>query len=367
MNAFAPYYLWPALFCASFAAMLALIPLARHLALAGGFVDQPGGRKRHEGAVPPVGGLVIFPVFMVLAAFFVEGWTQYAFFYGALALLVATGAVDDRRALPARVKFLIQFLAAIMIVVPGGAQVVSMGDLFGFGPFGLRYFSIPFSVIAVVLLINAINLLDGLDGLAGGTALIALGGLALCCAGAGAHADFAQLLILCGALAGFLWFNMRHPWRDKASVFMGDAGSLALGLVIAWYAIRLTQDGGTGEHAVIQPVSVAWLLALPIMDTCGQFARRVAGGRHPFSPDHNHFHHHFITAGLPVSKATAMILLNVLIHGSIGVGAVMAGVPGYLLMYVWIALLGAHIYMSMRPHRFRRLIQRYLVRGPVND
>lgn len=339
-------------------AVLLLVPPARWAARKSGFVDRPGGRKRHERAVPPIGGLLIFPVFMALGTFVIQDWAVYGWLYAALALLLVTGGLDDRFHVPAWIKFGVQFIVAILIVWPGSVQVISMGNLFGFGDVQTGWISIPFSVIATVLLINAVNLMDGLDGLAGGTGLMILGWLAVTAAMTGSPVTM-ELMILCGGLIGFLAYNIRHPWRAQASIFLGDSGSMALGLVIAWYAIGLSQ----GDTATIAPVSVAWLLALPIMDTCGQFARRVSEGRHPFSPDHHHFHHHFITAGLKPGQATACILSLVFIHGVIGVAGIMLGLPPFILMYIWIALLFTHIYMSMRPHRFRRLILRVVRPG----
>lgn len=331
--------------CAFFI-VAALVPVFRARAIAAGFVDRPGGRKKHEDPVPPIGGLAVFPAFMAVSFF--EGInTHTAWFFAALALLLVTGALDDRNPVQPRIKFAAQIIAAIMIVIPGGANVIGLGNLFGFGQMWLGWGGPIFAVTATVLLINGVNLLDGLDGLAAGLGFIILFWLAVCGAGV-------PVLILMGALAGFLLYNMRHPWRKKASVFLGDSGSMALGLSLAWFCINLSQ----GHDAVIRPAAVAWLLALPIYDTCGQFARRVSQGRHPFDPDHDHFHHHFIYAGLTPGQATAAILALSLIMGGIGVGGIAAGIPEYVLAYVWAALLFAHIYMSMRPHRFRRLLLR---------
>lgn len=331
----------------------ALMPFARKLAARAGFLDRPDGRKQHEGAVPPIGGLVVFPVFMLVAGYLLHDWGANGWFFSALALMLVTGALDDKYTVPPRIKFLLQFAAACMIAT-GGAKVAAMGDLFGFGIVRLGFLSIPFSIVATVLLINAVNLMDGLDGLAGGMGVIVLGAMALCASFNGNHPETVELLILCGALCGFLVFNMRSPWRGKASVFLGDAGSLALGLSIAWYAIRLA---GRAEP-VIAPASVAWMLGLPIMDTCGQFARRVREGRSPFSADHNHFHHLFVQAGMSVGRATFWILGIILLYSAIGITGIRAGLPSWLLMYVWALLLLIHIRMAMRPESFRQAISR---------
>ncbi len=345
-----------ALFCLSFAAVAFVLPLARRLALSAGFVDRPGGRKKHEDLVPPIGGLVVFPVFMTGAVLYGVDWAACGPLFFAILILLVTGALDDRSHVPAWVKFGLQSVAACLIVIGGGAQIVVMGDLFGFGPFGLNIFAIPFTIVAVVLLINAVNLMDGLDGLAGGKGFVVLGWLALSCvlAGADVAGTLALILILMGALGGFLLYNMRHPLRPRAIIFLGDSGSLALGLTLAWFSITLAE----GVEPVVHPISVAWLLALPIFDACGQFARRVSQGRHPFDADHDHFHHHFIYAGFPAGQATAIILGLTCLSGFIGVAGIKAGLHPALLTYSWIALLFLHIYMSMRPHRFRRLVAR---------
>jgi UDP-GlcNAc:undecaprenyl-phosphate GlcNAc-1-phosphate transferase len=195
--------------------------------------------------------------------------------------------------------------------------------------------------------------MDGLDGLAGGIGFQVMAWLLFCAAGQDA-ALVRPAAILAGALAGFLVWNMRAPWRKKAAVFLGDSGSLALGLALAWFTIEFSQP----LHPVIHPVTVAWLLALPIYDTCGQFARRVSQGRHPFDADSGHFHHHFIYAGFTPGQATASIHAIAFVMAAFGVFAPRLGAPDFVAGYLWFALLLAHIYMSMRPHRFRRILSR---------
>lgn len=348
------------LFFMAFAAVAILLPLLQWFAVRSGFVDKPGGRKKHDDVVPPIGGLIVFPVFMLFAAFFNVDWSVYGPFFLALILLLVTGGLDDWKGVPAWTKFGVQFVVAFLVVIPGQAQIIMMGDLFGFGRFGLNFMAIPFSVVAVVLLINAVNLMDGLDGLAGGKGFIVLFWLTVACFAAGAHAPLFLIVILMGTLGGFLLYNLRHPLQEKATVFLGDSGSMALGLSLAWFAINLAKD----FDPVIRPMTVAWLLALPIYDICGQFARRVSQGRHPFDADHDHFHHHFIYAGFPVGQATAFILGIVFMTGLIGIGSDLLNVPEAFVTYPWILLLFVHIYMSMRPHRFRRLVAK-LRKGKV--
>lgn len=351
----------------AFLLVLSGVPLVRRWALAAGFVDRPGGRKAHEDEVPPIGGIVVFPVFMLVttAVFVLRGdmMSDVLWFFGALALLLITGAIDDRYNVAAWLKFVVQWLAAFILVFPAQGHLANLGNLFGFGPFWLGFMMFPFSVIATVLLINAVNLMDGLDGLAGGKGFIILGGLVLSAALNGGHVLVPALVILMAALAGFLVYNMRSPFRKKASVFLGDAGSLALGATLAWFSFQLAQKP---DIRVIEPISVAWLLALPIYDICGQFARRMSEGRHPFDADAHHFHHHFIHEGVPVGMAAARILLLTGLCALIGVGGVEIGVPVPVLTYSWIGLLLLHIYLSLRPERMQRVV-RFFVYGRGKD
>jgi UDP-GlcNAc:undecaprenyl-phosphate GlcNAc-1-phosphate transferase len=335
----------------SFLAVLAAIPLLCSLASKMEFFDRPGGRKRHERAIPPVGGLAVFPVLIIMLSLSGVNSSE-AWFFAALILLLVTGGVDDGYPLPAWLKLAVQIIAAFLLVVPGGLRIYELGDLFGSGLLWTGWMAIPFSIISVVLMINAINLIDGLDGLAGGLGLIIVAWLGICSFNAGSLDGESRTVVLAGALAGFLVYNLRHRFRKRASVFLGNSGSLALGLTLAWLTIGLSQ----GEGAVIRPISVAWLLALPIYDICGQFARRISLGRHPFDPDRHHFHHHFLYAGLSDGQATAVILGISFFMGLVGVGGIWIGIPEYYLTYIWILLLLIHIYLSMRPLRYLELL-----------
>jgi len=212
-----------------------LIPVAIRLAPALKLIDAPQGRKHHEGDIPLVGGIIIFPVFIMCALLAGFSWGTHWPLYSAIALLLFTGAVDDKVHIHPMLKFFIQFCAAGLIVIPGGAQIHQLGDLFGLGLVGLDFLSLPFSIAAVVLLINAVNLMDGLDGLAAGFSAMAFAWMAVGFWLVGYVAGFLIIAILVGAIIGFLIYNMRHPWRKKASLFLGDAGSLCLGLCLAWY------------------------------------------------------------------------------------------------------------------------------------
>jgi UDP-GlcNAc:undecaprenyl-phosphate GlcNAc-1-phosphate transferase len=340
-------------FFVGFAVVAVLIPPLCRLAVAKGFVDKPGGRKIHDTLTPPIGGIIIFSVFMIIAL--LKGthletvWPLFA----ALSLLLVTGAVDDYRHISPWIKFSMQFVAAGLIVLPGGAELIHLDNIFGLGTLWLGFMSVPFSIISVVLFINAINLMDGLDGLAGGVSFIALVWLLIGALAAGLTFVAYPMLLLMGALAGFLLHNMRSPFNKRAKLFLGDAGSMGFGLVLAWFCIKLVQQ----PLSVMPPISVAWIIALPIIDTCAQFYRRARLGRHPFSPDKGHFHHHFIEAGYPVGKATALILLISFILGGIGYLGYVAGLPQWVLTALWVVMILTHMWVSDKPERYTTLLR----------
>lgn len=168
-----------------------------------------------------------------------------------------------------------------------------------------------------------------------------------------------MVLVMLAAIAGFLVYNMRGPHRKRAALFLGDAGSLCLGLALAWFAISAARDVGISP---LQPMSVAWILALPIFDTCAQFYRRVRLGRHPFSPDRGHFHHHFIEAGISDGRAVMLILGIAAVFGGIGVFVVPVFQPFFTV--VWIVALLAHMVISDKPERYVRLFSTFQKSSP---
>ena len=131
-----------------------------------------------------------------------------------------------------------------------------------------------------------------------------------------------RLSVLCGALAGFLIWNVRLPWRPRAKVFLGNAGSALLGLVIAWTALRLTQNPG---HPV-NPVLALWLLPIPVMDCLVLIVRRLQEGRSPFSAGRDHIHHFMQDAGFGPTRGAVVLATFSLVCGLLAALA-MAAMP----------------------------------------
>tara|TARA_R110002095_G_scaffold195468_4_gene174077 strand:+ start:928 stop:2046 length:1119 start_codon:yes stop_codon:yes gene_type:complete len=338
----------------AFLLVILLIMPFRKLARLTGVVDKPGGRKQHDKEIPPVGGIIIFSTFMVLGlAFGSVNLEKYWALYSGLIILLVSGALDDQFHIPAKIKMVFHIIAAVLIAFWGNVQAAYLGDLFGYGVIWTGFMSYPFTIIATVLLINAMNLMDGMDGLVGGVSCVIFGWFMVAALSAGWFGYAHVLALLLACIAGFLVFNMRNPWRRRASLFLGDAGSMSIGLTIAWFAVLLAR----GPDTPLEPIAVAWIIGFPIFDTCAQFYRRVREGKHPFSPDRGHFHHHFIDAGIPVRYASVLIIGLVAVMGGVGYVGVIAGCPPVILSVGWIMLLFVHMVLSQKPARYVRIIR----------
>ncbi len=340
---------------ATFAATVFALWAGRRLALRYGFADKPGGRKRHDNPVPPIGGLAIMPMFLLFSWMAglqeIVPWPLAA---GILAVLVM-GAIDDAIGIKPAVKFAIMVWTACFVVIFGQAQIGNLGNLFGFGTVELGFASKAFTVMCLVLLMNAVNMLDGVDGLSGGFCALVVFWFLVVCAGAGQWAAFSALAILLACLLAFLMFNMRGPWRKSASVFMGDSGTLCLGLLLGWFSIRLTQ----GMDAPLEPVTVIWIIALPVMDAFALFIARSIRGLHPFNADRRHLHHRFIDAGISPAKTTALLLSIVAFMAMVGFIAEAHHTPPVILFVLWMVIFVMHTVGIVHPKGYT-LLSRFI-------
>ena len=315
-----------------------LQPVARRLDL----FDHPRGRKDHAQPTPITGGLAM------AAASILAYWTATAVtptlqaFIVAALLLVAVGLYDDLRDLRWYWRILAQAVAALIVIYWGGVRVEQLGPLFGLGSMSLGFLSVPFTIFATVGIINAVNMIDGADGLAG---LLGLAALAMLCAAsiyAGNTVLAERVAVLCGALAGFLLWNLRFPWRPRARVFMGNAGSAFLGLVIAWVSFRLTQNA---SHPV-SPVLALWLLPIPVMDCLVLIVRRLREGRSPFSAGRDHIHHFMQDAGFGPTRAAVVLAMFSLCCGLLAGQAMRWDVPHPVLLASFVLLCLGWLWLS---------------------
>jgi UDP-GlcNAc:undecaprenyl-phosphate GlcNAc-1-phosphate transferase len=308
-----------------------LTPFANRIGLA----DPPGGRKQHVGTIPVTGGIGMFAGFFVaaMASELIAGTTVALLV--ALFLLVFSGAADDMHDISPQWKLVVQLVAALLMTSWAGVQVHQLGNLFGFGPLNLYQWAIPFSVVCALGVINAINMIDGLDGAAGGVSLIATLWLAYAALAQGLPAQALLLLLLGAAVAGFLLLNMPLPGvRNQARVFMGDSGSMMLGLALCWFSIDLTQ----GEGRRLPPIVCMWILAVPLLDMARVMFVRLRKRISVFEADREHLHYVLLERGVPAHATTWSLMAIAALAGAVGVGAWHLGVPDLVLSYAFITL-----------------------------
>ena len=316
------------------------IPVLARLAPGWGLLAQSGPRMQHQGSIPTVGGLAMGVAFLAtyaLTALMSRTASLSPLLATAVAITLAGGVLDDRHALRSLPKFAFQIAAAALLALTGDALLTHLGQLMSAELFTLGRWAAPLSVFALVGVMNAMNMADGLDGLAGALALAACISFGASASFAGHGPEFAVICITAGATLAFLFFNAHLPWRHQATVFMGDTGSLLLGLLLGWFAVRLSMS----ERPALAPITAVWMLALPIADTVTLLVRRSLRGRNPFHADRHHMHHILMALGLSSARTTALLFWLAL---ALGIGALIAdrlGVPQYVMFYLYMACLVA--------------------------
>jgi UDP-GlcNAc:undecaprenyl-phosphate/decaprenyl-phosphate GlcNAc-1-phosphate transferase len=293
-------------FLGSLAASLVLTPIVRAIARRTAFVDKPDGRRKlHADSVALGGGLAVLTAVLGTSVL-VFGWagmftTRTAgvpFFVGLLsaaALLAVVGMIDDLVGLRGRYKLAGQ-IAACLVLVAFGLQIRVL-SVFGLSV-ALGSLAIPVTFAWLLGTINAINLLDGADGLASTVGLLLC--LTVAALGAFGHHLYDGLLAMAmaGALLGFLRYNF-----PPASIYLGDTGSMFVGLVIGAIAI----DGNMKTEASMAFAAPLCMLAIPMLDTCAALVPRKLTGRSLFAPDRGHIHHVLLQRGCSASQTVLII------------------------------------------------------------
>lgn len=345
-------------------ATILLVVVLRPVAVRVGLVDVPNERKSHRAPTPLVGGLAIFAglvlgFFLCLDGPIPLSQREVYSFFGAGLLLVAVGVVDDFLELSPAVRFIAQVLAALLMIFGAGVVLKDLGSMTPEGyVLQLGILAVPFTVFATLGVINALNMCDGLDGLSGSLTLTSLSGLILAAYIWGVPADTALLPILGTAIAGFLLFNLRLLGRERASVFMGDAGSMFLGLALTWYAIALSQ----GESRALPPAAALWFLMIPIFDAVSMMLRRMMKGRSPFAADREHLHHIFLLAGYSVNE-TVLVMTGVASCGVfIGLASIYFRIPELVVSGAFLLTGVGYFWMISHAWRVMRFLRTSICR-----
>jgi UDP-GlcNAc:undecaprenyl-phosphate/decaprenyl-phosphate GlcNAc-1-phosphate transferase len=315
---------------------MGVTPLAQRLALRAGFIDQPNARKIHASPIPRLGGIAMYGAFVVALILFADR------FYVPQMIGIVVGATwvsflglwDDRVGLPAGLKLIGQ-IGGVLILVLAGVSVELI-------PYPLVNTAI--TVLWVVGITNAMNLLDNMDGLSGGIAAIASAFFLLIAALNGQYLVGSLSAALLGAAIGFLIYNF-----NPARIFMGDAGSLFIGFMLAAVGIKL--------RFLNLPVTATWfipilVLGLPIFDTTLVFISRLRRGLNPLThPGTDHTSHRLVARGLTRREA---VLTLYLIAGALGVAAMFCMQGNITVNYLVLAMAATAGLIALYELEFRK-------------
>ena len=322
-------------FIVSFAFTFATTPLVRRFAFKIGAIDIPkDNRRMHKKPTPRIGGLAIIFGFTVATLCFAQPSRQL---YGTLAgaaIIAVMGVIDDCKNLPAKLKFVIQIIAALVVVFAGDIKidVFTNPNFLSDNPYWVlpEWLSVTLTVIWIVFITNAVNFIDGLDGLAAGVSAIMSISLVFISIRVGEYSIAILGIALMGSCFGFLPFNF-----NPAKIFMGDTGSTFLGFMLATLSIQ----GVFKSYAVISFAVPLLILGLPLFDALFAMIRRILRGQSPMTADRGHLHHRLVDMVFS-QKQTVFILYA--ISGVLGITAVLlaeSGVLRALLLVICVLIL----------------------------
>lgn len=255
-----------------------------------------------------------------------------AFAFCSIMVLYLVGMADDLIGIRYRAKFVIQILCGVMLIA-GGVYINNLYGVLGIHavPLWLGY---PLTILIVVFIINAINLIDGIDGLASGLCSIAclFYGLTFFMLHQYVYAMLAFATL--GVLVPFFYYNVFGNAKHGRKIFMGDTGSLTIGMMLCFLSLKLTMCGLDDNTGNVHPMVLAFSpLLVPCCDVVRVYLHRVRNGKNPFLPDKNHIHHKLLALGIKqrntmiiiVSVSTIFILLNILLSLYLNVNWIVLG------------------------------------------
>ena len=291
------WLLYIAAFACAFAITLVTTPFAKWLSAKVGAIDYPKDRGVHKKPMPRMGGVAIvlgFLITVLMVYFFDRSMSpkQFAGFIVGAGIIAVLGMIDDMKDLPAKLKFCVQIVAALIVIFSGTQIQIVLWPVTA----TLQKLSIPITLVWIVGVTNAVNLIDGLDGLAAGVTGIAA--LSVLCIMTGTTTAVVLTAALAGACLGFLPRNF-----NPAEIFMGDTGSTFLGFVLAVTSILGVFKG----YALLALVVSIFCIGLPIFDTIFAMLRRMAKHQPIMQADRGHLHHKLIDHGFSQKKAVLIM------------------------------------------------------------
>ena len=290
----------------SFVVTYLAIPKIIHFANKNNFFAKGGGRHSHENQTPIFGGIAISAGLLFSLLFWAK-LEEIQFILVSLIIVYFIGLLDDLLSLTPTKKLIGLFFSIFVLMFLGDLQIKSFHNLFGIQEIP-ELVAILFTLFVAVIITNAYNLIDGIDGLAGGLGVIAsfLFGLIFL------FNNDTQYVILSFTLLGALLAYLKYNF-NPASIFMGDTGSLVIGLIFSILSIRLINEGvnipNDQQYVNKGPFISIVILAIPLFDTFRVFFIRIFSGYHPLRPDRNHIHHALLDLGLGHKMSTFILYI----------------------------------------------------------
>lgn len=268
-------------------------------------------RKVHTKIVPPLGGVSIFIGFILSTIIATDGlsFDSLKYIIASVLIMFFIGLKDDLMDISARKKLIVQIFAAVILITLGNVRLTNLHGIFGTHDIGYVT-SLVLSIFAMVVIINAFNLIDGIDGLASGLAMLAATVFGVWFFIAGEIQFAIMSFAMVGSLAGFFLYNV---FGNKNKLFMGDTGSLIIGLVISTLVIKFNEFNivKTVPYAIGAAPAVSFaIIVVPLIDTLRVMSIRISNKKSPFTADNNHIHHRLLSM-VPSHFLVTLIIVSV--------------------------------------------------------
>ena len=339
-------------FCFAFLAIKLFKPIAVDV----GLVDKPNARKHHSGQIPLIGGISIYTGVLIASSLFVEQSQLLNLYFISSALLVFIGTMDDIYDLNVAPRMIFQGIVATIMVFGANVYIHDFGNILSLGTADIGNYGMIFTMLACVAAINAFNMIDGIDGLAGSMSIVSIASVAILTLLNSNSADILLPLILVVAIIPYLFYNVstRNPRGKK--IFMGDAGSMFMGLTVIWLLALGTQNTSQGD-AVFRPVTALWIIAVPLMDMFAIMLRRLRKGVSPFKADNGHLHHICMRLGLSSRQALWAISTFATVLSAVGIAGDYLQIPEVFMLTAFVCVFLAYAFAIQHAWKFIRVLK----------
>ena len=300
-------------------------------------VDIPNERSMHKKVIPRGAGIAfVLSVFLVVLLFDFEHLKTYYYIYLAIAIVFIVGTLDDLKDISPKIKFIFIFFSSLLLYINDFA-IYSLGTYLGYEIVLPAWFVFPFTFFAIAGYTNALNLMDGLDGLAASISIVIFVTFLAIGIENGDELLISLSSFFTVTLLAFLLFN----W-NPAKIFMGDSGSLSLGIVIAILAIHSIQ--------YITPASTLFIIAMPILDTFIVMTRRIQRGQSPFKADKNHMHHFLFNVKDDVRYTVMILVFMQIVFSIIGYQQIQSNELLSLILFILLF----YLYLNLFDQRLKK-------------